>query len=151
MKHIILMIFSLRAAEPTMLTSADVSETPATQPATEPTKPMTSSPPPRGIGMMVSGGLFTVLGTSVVIGASVAFARMDCSQSSDSGECWIGLVGAVMMPFGLIGLAVGAPLLGVGVHRHRVWRRWQREHGLALRPQFGRSRGAWTMGLELRF
>jgi hypothetical protein len=40
---------------------------------------------------------------------------------------------------------------GGGVHRNRVWREWQREHRLALRPQFGRSRGAWTMGLELRF
>ena len=40
---------------------------------------------------------------------------------------------------------------GGGVHRNRVWREWQREHRLTLRPQFGRSRGAWTMGLELRF
>ena len=149
MKHVILMIFSLRAPEPTMLASADASET--TRTATEPAEPMPSRPPPRGIGLMVPGGLLTALGTSVVIGASVAFARTDCSQSTDSGDCWLGLAGAIMMPIGVIGLAVGAPLLGVGVHRHRVWREWQREHGLTLRPQFGRSRGAWTMGLELRF
>lgn len=151
MKHLILLIFGLRAPEPTVLMSADASGTSATQPAPGPAEPMPSEPPRRGIGMMVPGGFFTVVGGAVVIGAGVAFARTDCSESSDSGDCWRGLVGAIMMPIGVIGLGVGVPLLGVGAHRNRVWREWQREHGLALRPQFGRSRGAWTMGLELRF
>lgn len=148
--HLILMILSLRAPEPTMLASTDGSGTSATQPAPGPAEPMASRPPRRGIGLMVPGGFFTVAGVSLVITASVAFARTDCTESG-TDACFAGLIGAIMMPVGVIGLAVGAPLLGVGVHRNRVWREWQREHGLALRPQFGRSRGAWTMGLELRF
>lgn len=152
-KHLILMLLSLRAQEPMLpeMATPDSPGVPATLPAPGSTEPMPSEPPPRGTGMLATGGVFTVIGMSVVIAASVEFARTDCSESTDSGDCWRALTGAVMMPFGVVGLAVGVPLLGVGGHRNHVWRKWQRARGLALRPQFGRSRGAWTMGLELRF
>lgn len=106
-----------------------------------------SEAPPPGVGMMVGGGFLTLSGAAVSFGAVLSFAE----DARCHGECWGGLVGGIMMPFGVLGLAVGVPLLGVGIHRHRLSKRWRAERGLVLRPHLGRARNIWTVGLELRF
>jgi hypothetical protein len=44
-----------------------------------------------------------------------------------------------------------ADLSSLRLRRNRAWRAWQQAGGLVLRPQFGRSGRAWTMGLTLQF
>jgi len=113
--------------------------------------PAMVTPPRRGLGMLVTGGVLTTAGSALLATAAWSFAVTDCSGGSDTGACWAGLVGAIAMPVGVVALAVGAPLLGAGVQRKRVWRAWQRERGVVLRPRLGRSHGAWTVGFTLRF
>lgn len=81
-------------------------------------------------------------------------AACTARHGSDTSACSHGLVGAVTMPIGVIVLAVGAPLLGVGVHRNRVWRvwrAWRRERAVVLVPRLSHGYGAWTAALTLRF
>lgn len=110
-----------------------------------------SEAPPAGVGMMVGGGILTLGGAAVSFGAVLSFAGDARCHSEQRGECWGGLVGGIMMPFGVLGLAVGVPLLGVGIHRHRLLKRWRAERGFVLRPHLGRARSIWIVGLELRF
>jgi len=109
------------------------------------------APPPRGLGLIAGGTVFTLVGTGVTIGGISLFAEGARCRREAQGECWAGLGGAIMLPVGIIVLAIGAPMLGFGIRRNLAWGRWQREHGLALRPHVGRVRGAWMVGLELRF
>lgn len=101
--------------------------------------------------MLVTGGFLATAGGLLLATSAWSFAATDCSGGSDTGQCWVGLVGAITMPVGVVALAVGAPLLGAGVQRRRVWRAWQHERGVVLKPRLGRSNGAWTVGLTLRF
>lgn len=108
-------------------------------------------PPRRGIGMIVSGAVLTAFGVPLMITSASLFAAQARCEREQAGECWAGLGAAFTLPFGLVGLAAGVPLLAVGVRRNRAWRAWQEERGLVLRPQFGRSGRAWTMGVTLQF
>mgnify|MGYP001157890762 CR=1 FL=1 len=107
--------------------------------------------PKRGVGMIVTGSVFSALGVVLTVTAANAFAADARCHRERRSECWAGLGGAILMPFAMTGLAVGAPLLGVGIYRNRVWRAWQRESRLTLRPRFGRSGGGWFLGVALRF
>ena len=101
--------------------------------------------PPRGVGMLAAGGALTFTGTVLSVVAGAAFAARGCRY------CLEGVEGAYILPVGVVALAVGIPLLGVGVYRFRVWREWEDRRRLTLRPQLGRSHGAWNLGLTLRF
>ena len=120
--------------------------------ALDPTQaPAPGTAPKRGAGMLATGAFLSPVGALLVISAAVSYAGQARCEREEQGECWDGLAGAIQMPIGVVALAVGIPLLGAGVHRRRVWRAWQREHGLVMRPRFGRSSHAWILGLDLRF
>ena len=89
-------------------------------------------------------GLVALPAFFVTVGDLVALAN--CSD-----ECRAGYVFPVFLPILVGGLAIGAPLLAAGVYRNKIWRKWRHDHGMTVRPQFNRSRTAWTIGLELRF
>lgn len=95
--------------------------------------------------MLAAGGALTFTGTVLSVVAGAAFAARGCRY------CLEGVEGAYILPVGVVALAVGIPLLGVGVYRFRVWREWEDRRRLTLRPQLGRSHGAWNLGLTLRF
>lgn len=108
-------------------------------------------PPKRGIGYLVGGGILTGAGAAVLTASGLAFASGARCEEQGGGECWQALAGFIELPFGIVGVAVGVPLLVVGAGQNRYWRRWQREHGLTLRPRFDRGRGSVTLGVALRF
>jgi len=101
--------------------------------------------------MIATGVLLAALGLPLTILGIAEFASSCPEKQQQANECWNGVNGAIAFVPGLVGFAVGGPLLGVGIHRKLVWRAWQRAHGLTLRPHFGHGRSAWTTGLELRF
>jgi hypothetical protein len=140
MHTMIAVVGLLQLAEPTAVAAS-----------APPPGPTLEAPPRRGLGMLVTGGFLSATGGALLVTAAWSFAATDCSQGSDSGACWVGLVGAITMPIGVVALAVGAPLLGAGVQRNRVWRAWQRERGVVLKPRLARTHGTWTVGLTLRF
>lgn len=110
-----------------------------------------SPAPKRGVGMLVTGSILTVAGTALMLAIPFAFAAKARCERSGNGECWDLIAAAAEFPFGVVGLAVGVPLLVVGVRRNRAWREWQEAHNLTLRPQIDRRRGSWALGFELRF
>lgn len=101
--------------------------------------------------MLVTGSVLTGLGASVFLAGVAGTVIGSRCTGRDGRDCITQLLGAIVLPIGVVALAVGIPLTGVDAHRLRVWRAWQRAHGLAVRPQFGRSGGAWAVGLALRF
>jgi MFS family permease len=106
-------------------------------------------PPRRGLAMLITGSV-TTGGLGVPL---VAFGIADLVRPRDPGcaDCFYGLAAAILMPIGITAIAVGVPLIAVGVRRHRTWKAWRREYVVSLRPRLGRSRDSWTVGLELRF
>ncbi len=139
MQTMIAVVGLLQLAEPTAVAAS-----------APPPGPALEAPPRRGLGMLVTGGFLSATGGALVVTAASSFAN-DCNQDPEGGECWAGLLRAIIMPIGVVALAVGAPLLGAGVQQNRVWRAWQRERGVVLKPRLGRSHGTWTVGLTLRF
>jgi hypothetical protein len=107
--------------------------------------------PKRGIGMIATGAFLTVAGSALTVAAVLGGVSTTKCKREQQGECWGGIAVAAEAPFAVVTLAVGVPLLTVGVQRNQSWRAWQREHGLTLRPQFDRGRGGWTLGVALRF
>ncbi len=95
--------------------------------------------------MLGAGGALIFTGTVLSVVAGSIFATRRCIH------CLEGVEGAYILPVGVVALAVGIPLLGVGVYRFRVWREWEDRHRVTLRPRLGRSHGAWNLGLTLRF
>lgn len=99
--------------------------------------------------MIVGGAL--AIGPLAVPLVTIALLDFGNAQRHDCSDCFDGLLGRILMPIGLVAIVVGVPVLAVGARRLGAWKAWQREQGLALRPQLGRTHGAWTPGLELRF
>ena len=112
--------------------------------------------PKKGLGMMISGGVITGLYALplslwgiVIIAASKKAAN---ETSSDGVAKAGGALGGIVLGFGLVGLAVGVPLLGVGGSRFSKWRKWKQANKVALAPNVGRTAfGTYTPGVALRF
>lgn len=107
--------------------------------------------PRTGIAMMAVGGVMTASGVALAIASAVAYGEGRRCREAMRGECWSGLLVAIELPFAVIGLGVGVPLLTAGIYRHQEWRAWDTKREVSLRPRLGRTRGGWTLGLELRF
>ena len=120
--------------------------------------PTASDPPPpwhkRGYGMTITGGVLVGGFAPPLIGWSIALmvdARR-CHAETGSAECsWSNLGAAIMLPFAVVALAAGTPLLVGGSRRIADWRRWQHAHRVTLRPTLRHAPRGLTVGLELRF
>ena len=131
-------------------------EVPEPVPERRPYGGVSASPPPpprrRGIGMIIGGALAVgPLAVPLVTFAALDFRNANLRDRDECSDCFTGLLGRILMPIGIVAVAVGIPVLTVGALRLRAWKEWQREYGLTLRPQLARSHGAWIPGLELRF
>ena len=114
--------------------------------------------PKKGLGMMISGGVITGLYAlpltlyGIVI---IAGSKKIQNEGGEGGEAVGGagsILGGVVLGFGLVGLAVGVPLLAVGGSRFSKWRKWKQANKVALAPNVGRTAfGTYTPGLALRF
>lgn len=113
--------------------------------------------PAKGNRMRVPGAVLTAIGGAfLVAGAGMFIAQARCQKRHAidihaSGECWWFVQGLWMAPVGLLTASVGVPLLVVGQRRHRRWKAWRDQHGLALQPRVGRIPRGWALAIELRF
>ncbi|HGG56951.1 MAG TPA: hypothetical protein ENK31_04050 [Nannocystis exedens] len=112
--------------------------------------------PKKGLGMMISGGVITGLyALPLTLYGIVIIAGSKKIENEGGGEA-VGTVGGalggVVLGFGLVGLAVGVPLLAVGGSRFSKWRKWKQANKVALVPNVGRTAfGTYTPGIALRF
>lgn len=144
--------------------SGDVESATEVEASAEPTPAPEGPPPPpadpepsRGLGLLISGAVVTgAVGLPLTLwGSYIVIA----SRAVDDGDLGSGLVsavgtlvGGVVLFFGVVGLGVGVPLLGVGGYRFSRWREWQARQGVRLLPSAGLSLyGTVTPGLTLRF
>ena len=134
--------------------SSDINSLPEPQsppqaPAPRPTGPRGTAHQ-RGLDMLIPGGILTGIAIPMLV---VGAIDVDKARRCEPGhECFVPAVaGALNLYVGGLLLAIGLPLLGIGVHRLRVWRRWQRQNGITLRPTLAPARHTASVGLELRF
>lgn len=104
----------------------------------------------RGLDLLIPGAILTGVALPMVVAGAI---DVDAARKCQPGhECYAPSIagGLYLYTAGLM-LAVGLPMLGIGIHRLRVWRRWQRDNGFALRPLLAPARQTASLGLELRF
>jgi hypothetical protein len=104
-----------------------------------------ATPPPRGLGLLITGSVVTgAVGLPFVIwGSAVAAAG---ARVTDGGA----VAGAPFLAVGLIGLAAGVPMLAVGAVRMKKYNQWKSQH--AFVPTAGRTAmGTWTGGVSFAF
>ena len=125
---------------------------PSTAPSTAP-----RPPPTKGLGMMISGAVVTGAVALPLIGYGayiiVVGKRVDDAVDGDGVVQSAGnVLGGVVLAFGVIALAVGAPLLGVGASRFSKYQKWKDGQQVKWSPSSGRTaHGTWTTGVTLRF
>ncbi len=112
--------------------------------------------PKKGLGMMITGGVITGLYALPLTLYGIVIIAGSKKIANESGSDGVGTAGSalggVVLGFGLVGLAVGVPLLGVGGSRFSKWRKWKQANKVALAPNVGRTAfGTYTPGLALRF
>ncbi len=140
-----------------LLLALVAAQAPASAPSFSPHSIEHDPPPPwhkRGYGMTITGGVLVGGFAPPLIGWSIALIAdtRRCHAASGGAECgWGNLGAAVMLPFAVVALAVGTPLLVVGGRRIADWRRWQRAHRVTLGPSLRHAPRGLIVGLELRF
>lgn len=115
-------------------------------------RPPDPGPAPRkGLGMLITGATITGLyGLPVTIWGTVIIAST--RQQDDFVGDLGGVIGGFVLFFGVVGLAVGVPLLGVGGARYSRWRIWKDAQDARLSASVTRSPyGTYSPGLTLRF
>jgi hypothetical protein len=106
--------------------------------------------PPTGAGLLAGGAVTFALGLPLLIlGASAVEDGQNC-QSSDSPCAWRSMGGTILLPLGVLGLAMSVPLLTTGGIRYARRMAWERRHGIALRPGISGGR-TWLVGITLHF
>lgn len=126
-------------------------------PAPAPVAPAPAGPPPKkGLGMMITGAAITGAYALPLIGygayVTVLFKRAD-DEVNGMGVVETGgnILGGTLIVLGILGLGVGAPLLGVGAYRFSKYQDWKRGQ-VSLQPSMNRTlHGTYTAGLSLRF
>ncbi len=105
--------------------------------------------PSNGIGLIVTGAV--VLGVAAVDGATGSASCLILGQSSATDTssfnnvCW-----GVVIGFAGVGLAVGLPLLIMGLNDHSDHREWEKRHGIAgvsIVPIRSGAAVTWTLDL----
>lgn len=127
---------------------------PAPAPAPAPMGPE----PPKGLGLLIPGAIITggIALPITVLGVVrlIQFNKLQ-REAEDLGTAVVGTLGKgasiAIIVTGLLFLAAGAPMLGVGAARlakHQKWKNGQQ----ALLPSMNRTaHGTWTGGFTLRF
>lgn len=125
-------------------------------PAPAPAAPA-GPPPSKGLGMMISGAVITGAYALPLIGFG-AYTIVVAKKADDVvGGMGIvqgagALAGGIAVAFGMIGLAVGAPLLGVGAYRFSKYQKWKAGQTARFSPSAGRTAfGTITPGLVINF
>jgi hypothetical protein len=106
----------------------------------------TPAPPPRGLGLLISGSVVTgTIGLPFMIWGSVVAAAG--SRAVDGG----GVIGVPFILVGILGLGAGVPMLAVGAHRLKRYNQWKSQHARIV-PTAGRTAmGTWTGGVAFSF
>lgn len=142
------------AAAPVAEGPPPVAAGPAPAPAPAPMGPE----PSKGLGMMITGAVITgaVALPVIFVGVNGIVQYNKIEKNADGtlvGEA-AGLgksLSITVLAFGLVFLAVGAPLLGVGAYRFTKWQKWKKGQQ-AFMPSMNRTaHGTWTTGFALRF
>jgi hypothetical protein len=129
---------------------APVAEGPAPAPAPAPSGP----PPKMGLGMMITGAVITgsVALPMIASGTYTLVSGRYVDDGTGDVEVNSNIVGGAVLAFGLISLAVGVPLLAVGAHRFKKWRKWKNGQQVQWAPSMNRTaHGTFTTGVALRF
>lgn len=112
------------------------------------------APPPepkRGVGMLVGGGLLSVLGLSLSATGTV-YLGFGTALGPANGLDRVYAVSLPLLVPGILSVGAGATLLAVGGVRYTRWKAWRTRTATTLEPSAGRSpHGTWTLGLTLRF
>lgn len=118
-------------------------------------------PPPRGIGMLISGSVVAAaFGLPLTVyGAYIIVLAKQVDDEAGAGGVVAGaglLAGGIALTFGVIGLGVGVPLAVVGgirLGKYNKWKRGQQQQPQArLLPYQGRTmHGTMTTGFTLKF
>ncbi|HEY8380337.1 MAG TPA: hypothetical protein VIK91_27815 [Nannocystis sp.] len=107
--------------------------------------------------MLISGAVIVGAYSLPLIGygaAVVAAGRAADEATGDTGVVEAGgnILGGALLAMGVIGLAVGGPLLGVGAYRFSKYQKWKQGQQALILPSAGRTAfGTITPGLEIRF
>jgi hypothetical protein len=83
-------------------------------------------PPSNGVGLLVTGGIFTGVGAVNLLTAPICKTDL---FSADTQTLCLGLSLGIGIPF----VVVGIPLLVVGASRRGAYLEWKRSHGAATR------------------
>lgn len=104
--------------------------------------------PPSGRGLLIGGAVATFAAVPLtLVGLRVTLAGA-FSESQDTPAAGFGMP---LMIVGVVALVAGVSALGVGGHRFRRWRAWERERPLSLRPNLQRHGATTSVGFTLRF
>lgn len=121
--------------------------------------PLQSRPPPRGLGMLISGAVVTgAVGLPLVVyGAYIVAIGREVDREADAGgvvETAGNFVGGFFLVFGILALGAGIPLTIVGGIRLKKYNDWKngQQQTVRLMPSSGRTAfGTQTVGLRLDF
>ncbi|PCC66570.1 hypothetical protein SAMN02745121_00701 [Nannocystis exedens] len=139
------------AAEAAPPAEGPAAEGPAPAPVAAPPP---GPPPKKGLGMLITGAVLTGAYALPLIGygAFVVAAGKKVDDETGVVETGGNIVGGVLLTMGIIGLAVGAPLLGVGAARFSKYQKWKKGQQAKFLPAAGRTPfGTITPGFEIRF
>ncbi len=127
----------------------------APSPAPAPTVDLSAAPlgppPRRGLGMLITGASITGGFALPMLGYG-AYGLVVSQRIADDGARDLGrLTATVILAFGMVGLAVGGPLLGVGAYRFSRYQRWKNGQQVWSPAVNRTAHGTWTTGVSLRF
>jgi hypothetical protein len=116
-------------------------------------------PPPRGLGMLISGAAVTgAVGLPLTIyGAYIVALTRQVDDGSGVVQVAGGFVGGFFLVFGILALGAGVPLMAVGGVRLKKYNDWkagqqQPPPQVRLMPNSSRTvHGTWVTGLKLQF
>jgi|JI10StandDraft_1071094.scaffolds.fasta_scaffold161748_2 hypothetical protein len=116
-------------------------------------------PPPRGLGMLISGAAVTgAVGLPLTIyGAYIVALGRQVDDGSGVVETAGNFVGGFFLVFGILALGAGVPLMAVGGVRLKKYNDWkagqqQPPPQARLLPSSSRTiHGTWVTGLKIQF
>lgn len=121
--------------------------------------PPPSNPPPRGIGLLVSGAVVTgavalpmLIGGVYIVAIGRAANNSTDGVEGDIAETGTNFLGGFFLVFGILALGAGVPMLAIGGVRMKRYNDWKSGQQVRLLPHSGRTaHGTWTAGLKLQF
>ncbi len=103
------------------------------------------TPPSRGVGLLVAGGIFTGIGALNLLTAPICKTDLVGNRATQDACFKVSLV------LGGTFLAIGVPMLVVGGVKRSKFKRWQAEHPLAAGLGFSPATGGGALTLGGQF